>query len=99
MISVDISLAKGEQLSQILYLIGVKPIWNSSGKVDGFSIIPIDELKRPRIDVTVRISGVLRDSFPEIIDYLDDAISTVSGLEESIEINYVKNIVWKYCNL
>ncbi|WP_319371233.1 cobaltochelatase subunit CobN [uncultured Ilyobacter sp.] len=90
MISVDISLSKGEQLSQILYLIGVRPLWRDNGKVEGFEIIPLEELNRPRIDVTLRISGILRDSYPEVIEYLDRAIRAVSSLNEPLEMNYVK---------
>lgn len=90
MISVDISMSKGEQLSQILYLIGVRPHWRDNGKVEGFEIIPLEELKRPRVDVTLRISGILRDSYPEVIEYLDRAIRAVSALDEPLDMNYVK---------
>lgn len=90
MISTDISMSKGQQLSQILYLIGVKPKWDNGGKVKGFEVIDLEELKRPRIDVTVRISGVLRDSYPKIIQLLDESITKVSYLEESINDNYIR---------
>lgn len=90
MISTDISQGKGEQLSQILNLLGVIPVWDSSGKVQGISIIPLKELKRPRIDVIVRISGVLRDSFPSVIKFLDKAIISVASLSEPEELNFVR---------
>lgn len=90
MISTDISFSKGQQLSQILYLIGVKPIWDNADNVKGIEIIPIKELNRPRIDVAIRISGVLRDSYPNIIQLLDESISRVSSLDEDIDDNYIK---------
>lgn len=90
MISTDISGAKGEQLSQILYLMGAKPYWNKWGKVIDIEIISLEELKRPRIDVTVRISGVLRDSYPKAVAIIDKAALMVSNLDEPLEKNYIK---------
>ncbi len=90
MISTDISGSKGEQLSQILYLMGVTPIWDGNGRVLGLDIIPLEELNRPRIDVIVRISGVLRDSYPDIVEFIDKGAVMVSSLNESTEYNFVK---------
>ncbi|MHC1565606.1 MAG: cobaltochelatase subunit CobN [Candidatus Syntropharchaeales archaeon] len=88
--STDITWADGEELSQIFYLIGVEPEWDEAGRVNGFRIIPLDELGRPRIDVTVRISGIMRDSFMQIIELLDDAIRRVSELDEPPELNFIR---------
>ncbi|MHC1579397.1 MAG: cobaltochelatase subunit CobN, partial [Candidatus Alkanophagales archaeon] len=85
----DIMWSDGEQLSQILYLIGVEPIWEG-GKVRGFRIIPLEELRRPRIDVTVRVSGITRDNFPNLIELLDEAFHEVASLNEPPELNYVR---------
>jgi len=80
----------GEQVAQILTLIGVEPNWLPGGKVKGFKIIPLSELQRPRIDVTLKISGILRDCFPGITEMLDQAIRAVAALDEPPEQNYVR---------
>lgn len=90
MISTDISMSKGEQLSQILYLMGITPVWESTGKVSGIEVIPLEKLMRPRIDVTVRISGILRDAYPDAVSLIDKAAVSASSLEESVESNYIK---------
>jgi cobaltochelatase CobN len=65
---------KGDDVAEILYLWGVRPVWEaSSGRVIGLEVIPLEELKRPRIDVTVRISGLFRDTFPNLVHLLDEA--------------------------
>lgn len=86
----DVMWTDGEQVSQILYLLGVEPKWLSSGQVKGFRVIPLEELNRPRIDVTLRIGGVTRDCFPSIIEYLDEAIQVVAGLDEPLEMNFIR---------
>ena len=88
--SSDIMRADGEEMSQLLYLIGTRPVWQDNGKVRGFEIIPLKELNRPRIDITVRVSGITRDCFPNCIDLLDEAIQVVAGLPESIEDNFIR---------
>jgi cobaltochelatase CobN len=65
---------KGDDIAEILYLMGVRPVWEpSSGRVKGIEVIPLAELKRPRIDVTLRISGMFRDALPNIVNLLDGA--------------------------
>lgn len=90
MISTDISVTKGEQLSQILYFMGVTPVWNENNRVEDLELIPMEKLKRPRIDVTVRISGVLRDTFPKVIELIDRAVILAVNCKEHKELNYVK---------
>ncbi len=91
----DIMRADGEQVCQIFHLIGVRPKWKQNGQIDGFEIIPLDELKRPRIDVHIRVSGILRDCFPAMISYVDEAISRVALLDEPEDKNYIKkSIFW-----
>ena len=85
----DIMWADGEQLAQIMYLIGVEPVWEE-GRVKGYRIIPLEELGRPRIDVTVRVSGITRDCFYNCIELLDEAIREVAMLDEPIEKNYLR---------
>jgi cobaltochelatase CobN len=86
----DIMKTKGDDIAEILYLMGVKPVWErSSGRVVGVEVIPLEELKRPRIDVTMRISGLFRDTFPNVVNLLDDAVSLIAGLKESPQQNYI----------
>ncbi|HYH29980.1 MAG TPA: cobaltochelatase subunit CobN, partial [Pseudonocardia sp.] len=82
---------QGDDLAEILALIGCRPVWDdASRRVTGFEVVPLDELGRPRIDVTVRISGFFRDAFPHVITLLDDAIRTVAELDEPADRNFVK---------
>lgn len=81
---------RGDDIAEILYLMGVKPVWEEkSGRVKGLSIIPLEELGRPRIDVTMRISGFFRDAFPNIVALLDEAVDMVAGLPEADADNYL----------
>ena len=84
----DIMWADGEGMAQIMFLLGVKPLWQTNARIKGFEIISLEELGRPRIDVTVRVSGITRDNFPNCIELLDEAIQAVASLEESTELNY-----------
>jgi cobaltochelatase CobN len=82
---------QGDDLAEILALIGCRPVWDdASRRVTGFEIVPAAELGRPRIDVTVRISGFFRDAFPHVITLLDDAIAAVAALDEPVEQNYLR---------
>jgi cobaltochelatase CobN len=82
---------QGDDIAEVLALIGARPVWDdASRRVTGFEIVPIELLGRPRIDVTVRISGFFRDAFPHVITLLDDAISAVATLDEPDEVNYVR---------
>ncbi|MGD6850956.1 MAG: cobaltochelatase subunit CobN [Candidatus Bathyarchaeia archaeon] len=90
----DTMKTKGDDVAEILYLLGVKPVWErSSGRVIGIEAIPLSELKRPRIDVTMRISGMFRDSFPVVVNLLDQAIELVASLDEPHSQNFVKKHV------
>lgn len=82
--------ADGEGMRQIMYLLGVKPKWLSNERVKGFDIIRVSELGRPRIDVTIRVSGITRDNFPMCIELLDEAIQQVAALDEPEEMNFVR---------
>ncbi len=78
----------GDDIAQAMALIGVKPVWeNSSRRVTGFEVISLSELRRPRIDVLIRISGFFRDAFPVQLDLLESAISTVASLDEPDDMN------------
>jgi cobaltochelatase CobN len=73
----------GDDIAEILALIGVRPIWDpASRRVTGLEPIPAEELGRPRVDVTVRISGFFRDAFPHVVALLDDAFQLIAELDE-----------------
>ena len=81
----------GDDIGEILALLGVTPVWDEqSRRVVGLEALTLEELGRPRIDVTVRISGFFRDAFPHVIALLDDAVALVAGLDEPDELNYVR---------
>ena len=78
----------GDDISQVLALLGVRPIWDQdSSRVTGLEVLPLEELGRPRVDVTCRISGFFRDAFPQTIKLLDEAFEMVAQLDESVEAN------------
>jgi cobaltochelatase CobN len=91
----DLMYADGEMLAEMMALIGVEPVWGRNGRVESFTVTPVEELGRPRIDITVRSSGILRDNFSTRINLLDDAISAVAGLEEPSEKNYIRKHTMK----
>ncbi len=82
---------QGDDIAEILALLGVRPVWNEeSRRVTGLEVMPLEELERPRVDVTVRISGFFRDAFPNLISLVDEAVRTVAALDEPDELNFVK---------
>ncbi|MEU8639128.1 cobaltochelatase subunit CobN [Amycolatopsis sp. NPDC048633] len=81
----------GDDAAEVLALLGVQPVWDeASRRVTGIEAIPLAELGRPRIDVTVRISGFFRDAFPHVIALLDDAVRLVASLDEPESENFVR---------
>jgi len=94
--SIDAYRADGEQISQILYLLGARPIWAETGVVKGTEIIPLKELKRPRIDVTIRTSGIFRDTLPHLFELLDETIQKIASLNEPKKMNFIKKHVLEY---
>lgn len=78
----------GDDIAEALALLGVKPVWDyPSRRVVDFEILPISILGRPRVDVTLRISGFFRDAFPNLIDLFDQAVIAVSDLDETEDQN------------
>lgn len=74
----------GDDIAQAMALMGVKPKWdNANRRVTGFEILPEGVLGRPRVDVTLRVSGFFRDAFPQLIALFDSAARAVMALEES----------------
>ncbi|MCI4665303.1 MAG: cobaltochelatase subunit CobN [Neomegalonema sp.] len=78
----------GDDLAQALALMGVRPRWDgASRRTVGFEILPLETLGRPRVDVTLRISGFFRDAFPTQVDLIDSAARAIQGLEEPDDQN------------
>ena len=81
----------GDDIAEALWLLGVRPVWDiASRRVTGLEVVPAAELGRPRIDVTLRISGFFRDAFPHVVTLLDDAVRLVAVLDEPA------NFVWEH---
>jgi cobaltochelatase CobN len=81
----------GDDIAEALALLGVRPVWDdASRRVTGIEAVPLAELGRPRIDVTLRISGFFRDAFPHTVGLLDDAVRLAASLEEPDEDNHVR---------
>jgi cobaltochelatase CobN len=65
----------GDDIAEALWLLGVRPVWDpASRRVVDLEVVPLAELGRPRVDVTLRISGFFRDAFPHVVTMLDDAV-------------------------
>jgi cobaltochelatase CobN len=80
----------GDDVAEALALLGVRPVWaEESGRVEGLEVITLEELGRPRVDVTLRVSGFFRDAFPHVLHLLDDAVELVAALDETPEENPV----------
>jgi cobaltochelatase CobN len=89
-LAADIMRADGEQIAQILHLLGAMPRWKANGQVDGYEITPAEELGRPRIDVNIRVSGITRDCFPDTVKYVDQVVQAVALLNEAPERNFIR---------
>jgi cobaltochelatase CobN len=78
----------GDDIAQALALLGVRPRWDAgSGRLAGFEILPLSLLDRPRVDVTLRISGFFRDAFPQQVDLFASAARAVAALDEPPALN------------
>lgn len=78
----------GDDIAQGLALLGVRPTWDTgSRRVTGFEILPATVLDRPRVDVTLRVSGFFRDAFPDLINLFDSAVRAIAALDEPEEVN------------
>lgn len=87
---------RGDDIAEIYYLMGLKPVWQQgSGNVCGLEVIPLSELGRPRLDVVPRISGFFRDSFPNLVERIDEAVRIVTALKEPPESNFLRRNVFK----
>merc|ERR1719502_125855 len=80
----------GESLAQVLWMLGVRPLADSLGRVNKLELIPLEELGRPRVDVVVTCSGVFRDLFINQMNLMDRAVKLAAEAEEPIEMNFVR---------
>ncbi|AZA09288.1 cobaltochelatase subunit CobN [Corynebacterium pseudopelargi] len=81
----------GDDIAEVFALLGVRPVWDeASRRVVNLEVISLEELGRPRIDTTVRISGFFRDAFPHVLALIDDAIQMVAHLDEPASMNFIR---------
>ncbi|MDF3193236.1 cobaltochelatase subunit CobN [Pseudomonas sp. 1928-m] len=86
----------GDDMAQALALMGVRPVWQAgSQRVERFEVLPLAQLGRPRVDVTLRVSGFFRDAFSNLIRLFDDAVQAVVDLDEPEDMNPLSARVWR----
>lgn len=81
---------QGEAIAQAFLLLGTRPKRNSIGRVADVEVVPLEQLGRPRIDVTLNASGIFRDIFGAQMQLLDRAVRVVAALDEPPEQNFVR---------
>src|SRR2546428_535348 len=84
---------QGEGVAQALWLLGVRPVRDALNRATEIEVIPLAELKRPRIDVVMTVSGIFRDLFAPTMALLDKAVRRVAALDEPLDMNYVRRNV------
>lgn len=78
----------GEEFAMALSLLGVRPVWDTgTERVSGIEVLPIAELNRPRIDVTLRVSGLFRDVFPTLSALFNNAVRALAARDEAADWN------------
>jgi cobaltochelatase CobN len=98
--SIDAFKSDGEVFCQILHLMGMHPVWDASNHVSRIEAVPLEDLflevdekrhcPRPRVDVVIQTSGILRDMVPHFADLVDEAAVLASGLDESHDLNFIR---------
>ncbi|CAM9137446.1 unnamed protein product [Ascophyllum nodosum] len=87
----DTIKTRGESIAIALSLIGARPVKEGTGRVVKYELVPLEELKRPRVDVLASLSGIFRDSFANVVDLLDDLLETAATVEdEPVEMNFIR---------
>ncbi|MDP3878386.1 MAG: cobaltochelatase subunit CobN [Methylobacter sp.] len=76
--------------AQIMYAMGVKPVWDKGGRVTGMEVIAQKDLGRPRIDTVISLTGLYRDQFPNVMERFNEAIAMVAKLDEADELNFIR---------
>ncbi|MBV5328385.1 MAG: magnesium chelatase subunit H [Chlorobium sp.] len=89
----DTIKTKGEAVAVAIRLFGAEPSYDASGKISHYALVPLEKLRRPRIDVLMQLSPIFRDAFGLLMDQLDRLIKDAAKADEPIEMNYVKKHV------
>jgi magnesium chelatase subunit H len=92
---IDNIKTEGEAVAQVLWLLGVKPRRDSMNRATDIEVIPLEKLRRPRIDVVLTVSGIFRDLFGATMALLDKAVRQVAVLDEPVDMNFLKRHVEK----
>lgn len=77
----DAIKTRGESVAIALSLVGARPVKEATGRIVKYELVPLSELKRPRVDVLASMSGIFRDSFANVVDLLDDLFETAAAAE------------------
>jgi len=85
----------GEGVAQALWLLGVRPVRDALNRATEIEVIPLEQLRRPRIDVVITVSGIFRDLFTPTMALLDKAVRRVATLDEPLDMNYCGATSWK----
>ena len=86
--------SKGDDLAEILYLMGTRPVWQKgSGRVTGIEVIPSSELKPSPAGCNASHFGIFRDAFPNLVELMDDAVRMAATLNEPLESNILRRNV------
>lgn len=88
--ALDVTRTEGQQVCQFLAFLGVEPVWNIKGRVTGLSVLPLDRLGRPRVDVTAQISSIMRDAWPGLVKLLSEAVELAARQDEPDSLNPVR---------
>eukprot|EP00850_Spirogloea_muscicola_P005360 SM000024S07822 [mRNA] locus=s24:715044:727991:+ [translate_table: standard] len=86
----DAIKTRGESVAIALALVGAHPVREGTGRVVRFALTPLEELRRPRIDVLANMSGIFRDSFANVVELLDDLFQRAGEADEPLEMNFVR---------
>jgi len=86
----DAIKTRGESLAMALALVGARPEREGTGRIVRFELIPLEELGRPRIDILANLSGIFRDTFPNIVELLDDCMQRAAAAAEPTDMNFVR---------
>src|SRR6266404_2361183 len=86
---------QGDGVAQALWLLGVRPVRDALNRANEIEVIPLEELKRPRMDLVMTVSGIFRDLFAPTMALLDKAVRRVAALDEPLEMNYVRRNVFE----
>lgn len=90
---IDNIKTEGEAVAQALWLLGVEPRRDSLNRVADITVIPLERLSRPRIDLVMTVSGIFRDLFGTTMTLLDTAVRRVAALDEPADMNFIKRHV------